>query len=220
MCLFCYLDSGTFKLSFDSSFHLVTQVLLYNNQLASANSLEVEECKTPQQKNTFDCGLFALGFAEALTSPKYNYCIIQDETGTKYDGSQLQKCFDASGGFQFALKLRSRIACYIRRTMELIPIPQRTGGEEERSLLVGSSNKNNSPSSVSGQHFFPAITMSISVSITPCLSLHCNDEFQPGFPNNFSCHFNMRDLELTRFGIQCNNVDSNIVFKLRHCWRK
>ena len=139
---------------------MVTQVLLFNNQQhASANSVEVEECETPQQKNTYDCGLFALGFAEALTSPKYNYCIVLDETGTKYDGSQLQKYIDESGGFRFASKLRSRIAHYIHQMMESIPIPQGKGGVKERSLLVGSSNeKNYSPSSVSGQHFFSSHT--------------------------------------------------------------
>ena len=74
----------------------------------------MEECDTPKQSNNYDCGVFAIGFAEALTSNKYT-CITLNDTGTDYSSSQLQQHFEDNGGHEtFASGLRATNLKYIR----------------------------------------------------------------------------------------------------------
>ncbi|KAL7543755.1 hypothetical protein ACHAXR_013447 [Thalassiosira sp. AJA248-18] len=70
---------------------------------------EVLECQTPQQKNGYDCGVLALGFAEALSeSDDYGFVKGQYE-------ALLQSDFEGKGGHgEFAYGLRKRIGDDIR----------------------------------------------------------------------------------------------------------
>ena len=71
--------------------------------------VEVVECKTPQQRNGYDCGVLALGFAEALSS-----CDDHGSTKEQYE-SMLQSNFETNGGHEtFALGLRKKIGYDIR----------------------------------------------------------------------------------------------------------
>ena len=92
------------------------------------NLVSVIECQTPQQRNGYDCGILALGFAEALTSTTINTDSREEENGNdiingekekKYYESLLQRYFDKHGGHEdFALRLRKQIGDAIR---ELVP---------------------------------------------------------------------------------------------------
>jgi Ulp1 family protease len=88
------------------------------------NLVSVIECQTPQQRNGYDCGILALGFAEALTTTinadsreeeDNDDDIINGEKEEKYYESLLQRYFDKHGGHEdFALRLRKQIGNAIR----------------------------------------------------------------------------------------------------------
>ena len=91
------------------------------------NLVSVIECQTPQQRNGYDCGILALGFAEALTTTintvsreeENDNDIINGKKEKKYYESLLQRYFDKHGGHEdFALRLRKQIGDAIR---ELVP---------------------------------------------------------------------------------------------------
>jgi hypothetical protein len=95
---------------------------------SGGNLVSVIECQTPQQRNGYDCGILALGFAEALTTTinttvsrreEENDDIIIGKKEEKYYESLLQRYFDKHGGHEeFALRLRKQIGDAIR---ELVP---------------------------------------------------------------------------------------------------
>lgn len=71
--------------------------------------VEVVECKTPQQTNGYDCGVLALGFAEALSACDHGFAKEHYE-------SMLQSHFETNGGHEnFALGLRKKIGDDIRQ---------------------------------------------------------------------------------------------------------
>ena len=74
-----------------------------------ADVVEVVECGAPQQKNGYDCGVFALGFAEALfDSDDYGFVREQHE-------GLLRVEFNERGGQEgFASGLRKRIGDDVR----------------------------------------------------------------------------------------------------------
>lgn len=74
-----------------------------------ADVVEVLECQTPQQNNGYDCGVFALGFTDALSSSNdYGFMKEQHE-------SLLQShCEEEGGQGDFALGLRKQIGDDIR----------------------------------------------------------------------------------------------------------
>jgi hypothetical protein len=82
----------------------------------------VEECQVPQQYNGYDCGLFALGFAEALASspPKFphpdgNFATTNLET-KEFHEAAVRAHFEENGGPEsYALGLRRRIGNDIRK---------------------------------------------------------------------------------------------------------
>jgi hypothetical protein len=86
--------------------------------------VSVIECQTPQQRNGYDCGILALGFAEALTTTintdsreeeENDDDIINGDKEEKYYESLLQRYFDKHGGHEdFALRLRKQIGDAIR----------------------------------------------------------------------------------------------------------
>jgi len=80
----------------------------------------VEECDTPKQSNNYDCGVFAIGFAEALTSNKYTCITLNDTgTGTDYNSSQLQQYFEDNGEHEtFASNLRATNLKYISEHLD------------------------------------------------------------------------------------------------------
>jgi Ulp1 family protease len=64
---------------------------------------DVNECKTPQQCNAYDCGVFLLGFAEALSSAK-------DDFTPKYCKEKYEDTVSSfASRDEFAVKLRRRI---------------------------------------------------------------------------------------------------------------
>ena len=68
----------------------------------------VVECKTPQQGNGYDCGVFTLGLSEALSSQPFGL-------GKSEQQKELQSQFEIMGGEnKFASNLRKRIADDIR----------------------------------------------------------------------------------------------------------
>jgi len=74
-----------------------------------ADLVLVVECQTPQQQNGYDCGLFALGFAEALSGTDEHFIVKEDCEGL------LQNHFENNGGQgDFALRLRRNIGDAIR----------------------------------------------------------------------------------------------------------
>jgi hypothetical protein len=74
-----------------------------------ADLVEVVECQTPQQQNGYDCGLFALGFAEALSKTDEHFIVKENCE------SLLQSHFEKNGGHRdFALRLRRNIGDVIR----------------------------------------------------------------------------------------------------------
>jgi len=80
--------------------------------IISYGAFKVIECKTPQQRNGYDCGVFTLGFAEALSS-------ASDDGGVanvkEYLEALLQDWFEENGGHaESALRLRERIGGDIR----------------------------------------------------------------------------------------------------------
>lgn len=95
-----------------------------NDNVDTGNLVSVIECQTPQQRNGYDCGVLALGFAEALTNTTDR---VEDDNlnakKKKYYESLLQSYFDKHGGHEyFALRLREQIGDAIR---ELVPLTQR-----------------------------------------------------------------------------------------------
>eukprot|EP00578_Thalassiosira_sp_NH16_P022821 CAMPEP_0181104694 /NCGR_PEP_ID=MMETSP1071-20121207/15569_1 /TAXON_ID=35127 /ORGANISM="Thalassiosira sp., Strain NH16" /LENGTH=309 /DNA_ID=CAMNT_0023187919 /DNA_START=110 /DNA_END=1036 /DNA_ORIENTATION=- len=69
-----------------------------------ADVVEVLECETPQQRNGYDCGIFALGFADALSAAN-EYPFIKE-----HHEAFLQSHFEENGGQgDFAPSLRKRI---------------------------------------------------------------------------------------------------------------
>jgi len=69
--------------------------------------VEVLECRTPQQRNGYDCGVFTLGFADALSA--------SDDFVKEHHEAILQSHFEEDGGHeQFASGLRKRIGDDIR----------------------------------------------------------------------------------------------------------
>ncbi|KAL3763894.1 hypothetical protein ACHAWU_003360 [Discostella pseudostelligera] len=84
--------------------------------------LYIEECAVPQQNNGYDCGLFALGFAEALASspPKFpypdgNFATTNLETKKEFHEAAVRAYFDENGGPEsYASGLRRRIGDEIR----------------------------------------------------------------------------------------------------------
>ena len=74
------------------------------------DTVEVVECKTPQQRNAHDCGLFALGFAESLSVSADDF-IVNRENCERL----LRNYFETNGGHEeFALRLRKSIGDRIR----------------------------------------------------------------------------------------------------------
>jgi Ulp1 family protease len=80
------------------------------------DSVEVVECQTPQQRNGYDCGLFALGVAESLSGSADDFVINK-----KNCENLLQNYFEKNGGHEeFALRLRKRIGDHIRELAGLL----------------------------------------------------------------------------------------------------
>ena len=76
------------------------------NTNMSSDEEVVVECKTPQQKNGYDCGVLSLGFSKAIST-----C---DDVG-QYE-SRVQTYFEEKGGHEkFALRLRKQIGDDIRQ---------------------------------------------------------------------------------------------------------
>ncbi|KAL7524155.1 hypothetical protein ACHAWF_000836 [Thalassiosira exigua] len=74
-----------------------------------ADVVDVEECKTPQQRNGHDCGLHALGSAEALCASE-DYGFLKEE-----HEDIVRRHFEENGGHaEFASNLRKRIGDDIR----------------------------------------------------------------------------------------------------------
>jgi Ulp1 family protease len=69
-------------------------------------------CVSPQQDNEFDCGLFVLGFAEALTISEYECIKLLEGSGTTYDSNALNEYFNSVNGL-WAPDLRSQITTVI-----------------------------------------------------------------------------------------------------------
>ena len=69
--------------------------------------VEVLECRTPQQRTGYDCGVFALGFADAL--------FASDDFVKEHNEAVLQSHFEENGGHeQFVSGLRKQIGDDIR----------------------------------------------------------------------------------------------------------
>ena len=53
---------------------------------------------------------------------------------------------------------------------------------------------------------------SLGAGIFPCLSLHClnNPWWNDGIPNSLAMRLNYRSVDLTRFGIGCEQLNSNL----------
>lgn len=82
-------------------------VLNSRNKNSTTHSIVVE-CKTPQQYNGYDCGLMALGLAEALSLQPFG-------VGKSEQEKELHSQFELMGGKdKFASNLRKRIANDIR----------------------------------------------------------------------------------------------------------
>mmetsp|Transcript_14938 Transcript_14938/g.32421 ORF Transcript_14938/g.32421 Transcript_14938/m.32421 type:complete len:303 (+) Transcript_14938:17-925(+) len=74
-----------------------------------ADVVEVLECQTPQQRNGYDCGVFALGFTEALSASD-DYGFVKED-----HEALLQSHFEEKGGHgEFASGLRKQIGDDIR----------------------------------------------------------------------------------------------------------
>ena len=72
-----------------------------------ADVVEVLECRTPQQRNGYDCGVFTLGFAEALSA--------SDDFVKEHHEDILQSHVEENGGQEkFASGLRTQIGDDIR----------------------------------------------------------------------------------------------------------
>ena len=79
-----------------------------------SNSQDVVRCSTPQQNNGYDCGIFTLGFAEALSSETHIWAGTP-VSGVIGDMEEAVKSFiAANGGAGFSKNMRSRIANDIR----------------------------------------------------------------------------------------------------------
>jgi Ulp1 family protease len=66
----------------------------------------IDQCESPQQDNEFDCGLFVLGFAEALTNLECKCIKLLEGGGSTYDSNALNEYFKSINGPE----LRSQIA--------------------------------------------------------------------------------------------------------------
>ena len=93
-----------------SSFDELDDVLCASaSKVDGIAKVEVIECKTPQQRNGYDCGVLTLGFAEALSTSDGFVKKVED-----YE-SLLQSYFEENGGHgEFAFGLRERIGDDIR----------------------------------------------------------------------------------------------------------
>jgi Ulp1 family protease len=78
------------------------------SDLTNIDSINVNECKTPQQNNAYDCGVYLLGFAEALSSVKDD--LTSESCKEKYE----ETVSSYAGGDEFAVKLRQQICDDIR----------------------------------------------------------------------------------------------------------
>ena len=86
---------------------------LHNNDTATPPNMTVTltHCSTPQQNNGHDCGIFALGAAEALSESS----LWQSERITTQDmENALTDFVHALGGAEFAKKMRQKIGQDIR----------------------------------------------------------------------------------------------------------
>ena len=85
---------------------------LYNDNNATAtppNKVTLTHCSTPQQTNGHDCGIFALGAAEALSKHWRGGKIAAQDME-----NALKSFVSASGGDEFAKKMRQKIGRDIR----------------------------------------------------------------------------------------------------------
>ncbi len=78
------------------------------------------ECFVPKQNNGYDCGVFALGFAEAISSASMQQLYpdgkIDRATTTEVHEAVVRAHFEANGGSEaYALRLRKRIGDDIRK---------------------------------------------------------------------------------------------------------
>lgn len=176
-------------------------------------------CKTPQQKNGYDCGLFALRFAEALSNNRCIKIMSEFVDGTIFDSNSLKEYFDEKGGdAEFAPNLRREMLDYL---LQEAPATSAKDPRDKDPIQPDYTNKHNDDNDDDEEDeeedsiFYQATRLSIPASIAPCLSLHCGDEKSPGFPNIHAANFNFRKIELARFGILCNDLDKNIVHQLR-----
>ena len=83
----------------------------------SANIINVVECQAPQQSNGYDCGVFTLGFAEALLRlSRDNFVSNKSILNEKAIDTAFSSYFiDMGGHIHFASNLRKRIGNDIRR---------------------------------------------------------------------------------------------------------
>lgn len=82
---------------------------LYNNDAATPPTKKVTltHCSTPQQNNDHDCGIFALGAAEALSESSL-------WQGERIVAQDMENALHALGGAEFAKKMRQKIGQDIR----------------------------------------------------------------------------------------------------------
>ena len=82
--------------------------------------MNVEECAVPKQNNGYDCGVFALGFAEAISSASMQQLypdgkIDRATTKEAYE-AVVRAHFEANGGSEaYTLRLRKQIGDDIRK---------------------------------------------------------------------------------------------------------
>ena len=136
---------------------LCLKVLLVDDH----DNLEVEKCSVRQQKNGYDCGLFLLRFAEALSN---NDCIRISDGGTSFDRKKLE---ESLGGEEIGPTLRGQMLDY------LLPHLSRQNGESPPANV--DEGENAPVFNVTGDVppvVFQAIKLSIPAMICPLLSLH------------------------------------------------
>ena len=93
------------------SARILRAISLGNGNTANHDKVSLTHCSTPQQSNGYDCGIFALGSAEALSDVSLwsgqNVVVADVE-------ASLQEFVTVNGGTDFAKALRQRIANDIR----------------------------------------------------------------------------------------------------------